>query len=135
MGFFNKSDRRRQLLPADLGGMLTEYGHYDFDASIAPMPSNDTITLLSRLQIDTEVRERSADAVAEIKGAAIGEGGWATYGAIALIDAFFPEQVGSATYEELYEKRLRYLHDLAVPRNSLNINDQTRWRQLFPGEL
>jgi hypothetical protein len=90
---------------------------------------------LSRLQIDTEVRERSADAVAEIKGAAIGEGGWATYGAIALIDAFFPEQVGSATYEELYEKRLRYLHDLAVPRNSLNINDQTRWRQLFPGEL
>ena len=117
--------------------MLAEYGYYEFDSQLAPMPSFDTISMMSRFNIDQELRGRSADAAREIAEAAVNTGGWAIYGAAEFIDAYLPDQSGSGLHEQLYEERLKYLRGLNLPhvRQYLSPNDMRRWNRLYPGEF
>src|SRR5579872_5604016 len=107
-----KRPRPARLLPTNLGRLLAEYGYYEFDASVAPMPSDQTIELMGFVQFGNEVRSQPETAVAEIRDAALLAGGWALYGAPEFIDAFIPSQSGSPIYELLYDERLRYLRSL-----------------------
>jgi hypothetical protein len=114
MGFLRKPSRPSRLLPEDLGRMLAEYGYYEFDASSAPMPSSDTIELMSRIQFDNELQARGTDLVEELVEASIATGGWATHGAPAFIDAFLPSQSGTTAYFDLYARRLIHFRGLGL---------------------
>jgi len=53
------------------------------------------------------------------------------------VPAFFPTETESEPAQELLNARIRFLHSLGMPniRMYLSINDQSRWRIIYPGEL
>jgi hypothetical protein len=134
MPFLKRSRTPSRLLPADLGRLLAEYGYFEFDASVAPTPSDQTLKLMEFANFNDALRAQPETAINEIREAAVQTGGWALYGAPKFIDAFIPSQSGTPTYEFLNDERLRYLHSLQLPDapNGLNYSDRERWTKLFP---
>jgi hypothetical protein len=134
MGFFSR--KPQTLFPQNLAALLADWGEREFDRRSHPGIADETDRFVTSLNTSRDVRERRPEAIAEIRDAGLGAGGWSVYGAWEILSATFLSPVPDEVPAELIEPRVRFLHDLGHPKLSQHLNtyDMVAYERLFPEE-